>query len=407
MSKSIVLCTDGTWDGAVGEPPSNVLKLFNALDGNLTIGTPASPEQERRAEDAEDSVTQVAKYLHGVGDSRNPLAAALGGGLGMGLLARVLRGYSFLSRSYMPGDKIFLVGFSRGAYTARALGELIAGVGLLDWGALNLNRGRADEVGYKFAAAAWYDYQKRRLTGTALHETRWKVLETFYTDLGLLLPALQEPTPRYLPDVKIEAVAVWDTVGSLGIPVLSKDDETRLDLLRLVHTSLGAHVKNALHAIAADEQRVDFSPTLWDPDPRVVQRFFPGSHGDVGGGYPLGVDSSLSDLALVWMAQKLAGLGVQFASDPPITTQASPLGPLHLPWTGPPYDIRPVAPRIFPDYTEGGQATTVDDAIVARLAQRSPIVRATTPPVTRNVPYVPLALVNSGHLDVSGLKVRS
>ena len=63
----------------------------------------------------------MAKYLHGVGDSNNFLAKVLGGGFGEGLITRIVRGYTFVSRNYEDGDKIYLVGFSRGAYTARAL----------------------------------------------------------------------------------------------------------------------------------------------------------------------------------------------------------------------------------------------------------------------------------------------
>ena len=75
---------------------------------------------------------QAAKYLHGVGDSDNFLVKALGGALGAGLITRIVRGYTYISRTYAAGDRIFIVGFSRGAYTARALAGLIAAKGLLD-----------------------------------------------------------------------------------------------------------------------------------------------------------------------------------------------------------------------------------------------------------------------------------
>jgi glutathione S-transferase len=406
MSKSIVLCADGTWDGAYGEPASNVFKLFAALDGNLTVGKPGSPEQERRASD-DEGVTQIAKYLHGVGDSGNFLDRLLGGSLGLGLLSRVLRGYTFVSRNYVPGDKIFVVGFSRGAYTARALAGLISGVGLLQWDALKLKKGQPDDAGYKYAASAWYDYQQRRLSDSPQAHNRWAIVKSFYTDLGDLLPALEEHRPKYFTGVPIEAVGVWDTVGSLGIPVLSPDHGTRLDAVRLIDTVLGVNIKHAFHAIAADEQRIDFSPTLWEADPRVVQCFFPGSHGDVGGGYLLGEDSSLSDVALVWMAEQLKALGMQFANDPPIASRGAALGPLHLPWTTAPYDVRPTGPRQFPAFTAEGNAITVDDSVRTRLGHPVPTVTATRPPVTHVAPYIPTALVRSGHLDLSDIKAKA
>jgi glutathione S-transferase len=399
MVKSIVVCCDGTWDGAQGEPASNVLKLFDALDGNLTLGGRGDPEQERRAYDGE-TVVQVAKYIHGVGDSKNPLDRILGGSFGMGLLSRVLRGYTYISRVYETGDKIFLVGFSRGAYTARALAGLIAGMGLLEWGALNLTKGKPDEAGYKHAAAAWYEYQKKQLNAAIKHPGL-HMIETFFTDLGALLPALEIHHPKYYPDVKVEAVGVWDTVGSLGIPLLSPDHGVRLDALRLADTTLAANINHAFHAVAADEERVDFTPTLWDADPRVVQRFFAGSHADVGGGYPEGEHSGLSNLALAWMANQLKGLGVRFANDPPIKDAGTPLAPLHMAWTASPYDMRPSEPREFPPFEDGTHAITVDDSLRERMKHHVAAVTATDTPVSHTGPYLPMSLVNAGYLDVN------
>jgi len=193
----------------------------------------------------------------------------------------------------------------------------------------------------------------------------------------------------------------------MGIPVLSADHEARLDPMRLVDNTLQANVQHAFHAVAADEQRVDFSPTLWDADPRLVQRVFPGTHGDVGGGYPEGEESALSNLALAWMGEQLKGLGVKFANEPPFATVGSAVGPMHLPWTCSPYDVRPVAPREFPSYAAEGNAIAVDDSLRERM-RHGPVttVTATEPPVSKTGPYVPIALVNSGHLDVTGLATK-
>jgi uncharacterized protein (DUF2235 family) len=398
MPKSIVVCCDGTWDGAQGEPASNVLKLFDALAGNLTLGSPGDPEQERTAYEG-GAVVQVAKYIHGVGDSKNPLDKILGGSFGMGLLARVLRGYTYISRVYEAGDKIFLVGFSRGAYTARALSGLIADMGLLQWDALDLNKGKPDETGYKHAAAAWYDYQKKQL-GAAVRHPGLHMIAAFFTDLGALLPALEIHHPKYYPDVKVEAVGVWDTVGSLGIPILSPDHGARLDALRLADTTLAANINHAFHAVAADEQRVDFTPTLWDAHPRVVQRFFPGSHGDVGGGYPEGEHSGLSNLALAWMAAQLKSAGARFAHDPPIKDAGTPLAPLHMAWTASPYDVRPAGPREFPAFQQAAAAIAVDESLRERMKHHVTQITATETPVSHTGPYVPLALVNAGYLDI-------
>src|ERR1700676_2203471 len=146
MPKNIVFCADGTWNGpsevtgvsvtdtddTAGEVQTtvgnvtNVFKLFSNLPGHVTIETLGSRlEQERVATDDTGTPLQVAKYLHGVGDSMNPIIKLLGGAFGVGIIARIVRGYTFISRNYSPGDAIYIVGFSRGAYTARALAGMI------------------------------------------------------------------------------------------------------------------------------------------------------------------------------------------------------------------------------------------------------------------------------------------
>jgi Uncharacterized alpha/beta hydrolase domain (DUF2235) len=109
---------------------------------------------------------------------------------------------------------------------------------------------------------------------------------------------LRPPRNGQLIAAPIEAVAVWDTVGSLGIPLYS-DRLVRLDVFRFADAKSSANVKQGRHTIAVDEQRADFTPTLWDDREGVVQVLFPGAHADVGGGYPLtNNESGLSDGAL-------------------------------------------------------------------------------------------------------------
>src|SRR5260370_4444726 len=96
-------------------------KLFLKLEGRDDPGTTRlANEQERTLRSGDGSVGQVAKYLHGVGDSNNFLVKVLGGGFGEGLITRIFRGYTFVSRNYLDGDKIYPVGFIRRPYIARA-----------------------------------------------------------------------------------------------------------------------------------------------------------------------------------------------------------------------------------------------------------------------------------------------
>jgi hypothetical protein len=127
MAKNIVFCADGTWNGP-GQSDTklaerqwtNVFKIFLNLDGLDAARTALFADEQERELIVDGDLVQIAKYLHGVGDSQNFIVRALGGGLGEGLIARIVRGYTFISRNYEVGDKIYVIGFSRGAYTARA-----------------------------------------------------------------------------------------------------------------------------------------------------------------------------------------------------------------------------------------------------------------------------------------------
>jgi uncharacterized protein (DUF2235 family) len=120
--KRIVICCDGTWNTADqaegGVPtPTNVVRLCNAV----------------AKVDKENGDIEQLKYYHpGVGTDPGVLSKLAGGGLGKGLDRNIMSGYRFLADNYVPGDEIYLFGFSRGAYTARSLAGLVGCCGLLD-----------------------------------------------------------------------------------------------------------------------------------------------------------------------------------------------------------------------------------------------------------------------------------
>lgn len=325
MSKMVIFCADGTWNGPGqdddkdGLPdPTNVYKLFCGLAGSL------STDSLRQADEQEKSnQEQVAKYINGVGDSRNPIIKMMGGAFGAGIVSRIVRGYTFISRNYEPGkdgvesDGIVVVGFSRGAYTARALAGLIVSQGLL---AKHLSRDK--EEAYRWGAKAWYQYRKK--AGAAR-------LAEVVSNLPAFLSRRHLKENDLVKVHKIRAVAVWDTVGSLGIPSYVGDERT--DTFRFTDTQLSPIVKNGFHAVALDEQRGDFTPTLWEQREDIEQMLFPGAHADVGGGYTTANhESDLSDIALEWMVERLKTVGVRFSQ--PIYTPFSPdpQGVAHKPW---------------------------------------------------------------------------
>src|SRR5581483_6671184 len=341
MAKSIVFCADGTWNGpGQGEEQgenggrrTNVYKLFLNLDGALAPGTrPSAEEQERILSGPGGRVTQVAKYLHGVGDSQNFLVRVLGGGGGAGLVTRIVRGYTFISRNFEPGDRIFIVGFSRGAYTARALAGLIAARGLLDPKQNDLSD---HEQAYRLGSAEWFTYRRGalRTKPNLLHR-----LAEVAVDLPRFLSS--ESTAARIPDVSMEAVVVWDTVGALGIPAYNLRTDTQLDAFQFADLVLSDKVRHGLHAVSIDEQRANFTPTLCDPDS----------------------ESGLSDCALQWVTNRLTALGVAFAARPTVTLKPDPCGKSHTPWADAPWNVLPRGSRQFP------AGLVVHRSVVERLA---------------------------------------
>jgi uncharacterized protein (DUF2235 family) len=356
MPKQIVFCADGTWNGPpdaasttdidgttqkdaeLHDDVTNVFKLFASLRGEVTPETQALSNETEMALAGDGGTMQVAKYLHGVGDSSNSIMKVLGGVFGAGVVARIVRGYTFISRSYSPGDAIHLVGFSRGAYTARALSGMISAVGLLNPEKYDpTNKSEAYLRGF----AAWLKCKGIVFKG----DKKLSSLLTAIVDFaGGAIAKVALRKGDLVPKVPIKSVGVWDTVGALGVPNYVSGQ--RKDFFSFVDTHLSRAVERGFHAMALDEQRRDFPVTRWDKDKRVEQVWFIGAHSDVGGGYPA-AESGLSDIALDWMTQKLAGVGVLFATPQPPLDLTRFAQPFHTPWTKPPFDIgaRPRTPK--------------------------------------------------------------
>ena len=346
MAKNIVFCADGTWnhpdqdeDKDQTPDPTNVYKLFLCLDGDLSTDTIRNADEQEKVFVQDGNVRQVAKYIHGVGDSRNAIRKIIGGAFGAGVISRIVRGYTFISRNYEPGADIYILGFSRGAYTARALAGLIASQGLLRK-ALTKDK----EDAYRFGAQAWYRYRDGKKSSKRFLSRLAEVL----ADLPAFLSHGNLKDDDLVPVDGISAVAVWDTVGALGFPKYD-DEDKRIDAFRFANIKLSGKVKNGFHALSLDEQRASFTPTLWDASPRIVQTLFPGAHADVGGGYPsANSESGLSDIALIWMIERLAEVGVAFTPTRPINTKPDAAAKAHMPWIQPLWMAMLTAHRTFP-----------------------------------------------------------
>ena len=398
MAKTIVFCADGTWNGP-GVPdddnpnatPTNVFKLFLKLSGTDDPGSMRLANEQERSNTVDGALAQVAKYLHGVGDSKNFLVRALGGGLGGGLITRIVRGYTFVSRNYVPEDRIYLVGFSRGAYTARALAGLISAKGLLPPDVASDDN---KEDAYRQGSAVWYEWRKETLERApdVFHR-----LQEWAKDLPHFL--FDSAASAGLVPAPIEAVAVWDTVGSYGIPEFNLQQQ-EIDAFQFADTKLSDNVHHGRHAVSIDEQRGNFTPTLWNPDPpRIVQVLFPGDHGDVGGGHPT-MQSGLSDCALAWLTRELVRLGVQITG-PVVAEAADALGIGHQGWLTPLWQKLPHGPRKIPECPN----LCLSEAVLLRMAATSVIANAD--PGTRPSVYAPdnIPTYLAGKLAVAGVTV--
>lgn len=360
MSKNIIFCADGTWSAPGVEEQaddeaaaSNVYQLFVDLKGAVDQQSLLlANEQEKMLTDNSGNVLQVAKYIHGMGDPHNGLVKRLGGAFGASLIIPIIRGYTFISRHWQPGDRIYIVGFSHGAYTARMLAEMIVDRGLLNRERLHLNV-RNKEEAWRFGSSIWAQYlahapdMSSSILGSVLRE-----LPGFFCDSV-------DPTCITRP-ASIEAVAVWETVGQMGIPKYFNDK--RYGIFRFNSTELHSRVKYGLQAIAIDEQRVDLSPVLWDNRDRILQVMFPGIHHDVGGYYSgTDEDRCLSNGAYLWMHDALDDLGIHLARGEVVSDA---LGPMHCEWYPPTRYLR-IMPRQLP--APVSSSMMVHQSVIERL----------------------------------------
>jgi len=277
MKKRIIICADGTWnapdqtDKRGVRKPSNVVKMARAV---LPI--------------ASDGTSQVVFYDQGVGTDDSLTSKIIGGAFGKGLTKNILDCYRFIVHNYNPGDEIFLFGFSRGAFTMRSLAGLMGKCGLLT----------KSDAYYIPDAYAFY---------------RMKNSDSGKQEKIRLFKSGEHSKYRDAPSrkVDIQFLGVWDTVGALGIPKIFSQKTRKKFTFHDVQ--LGPNIKYAFHALAIDEKRKPFRPTLWEiqnhPGQTVEQVWFAGVHTNIGGGYD---NDGLANCAFQWMLEKagLSGLEV-------------------------------------------------------------------------------------------------
>ena len=267
--KRIVICADGTWNlrdqvdkETKKRRPSNVTKVARAVRAKSSAG-----------------IDQVVYYHDGVGTG-GPLDKLTGGAFGRGIEDNIRDLYRFVVYNYEAGDDLFLFGFSRGAFTVRTLAGFMHKIELIE---------KDDDY---FVPDLYACYETRKGPGTP----EWARAHRH-------IPS-KRPCPR------IKFIGVWDTVGALGAPgVLGQLHKKKY---AYHDVALNETIENAFHALAIDERRGPFKPTLWQRPPgwsgSLEQAWFPGVHCNVGGGY---TPDGLANEALHWMVERAEKLGLE------------------------------------------------------------------------------------------------
>jgi Uncharacterized alpha/beta hydrolase domain (DUF2235) len=275
MVRQLIICCDGTNNNLTGRSTdTNVTRLCELLD----------PDRQN----------QLLYYDPGVGNPGELPGATVGDQIsrtferlyglvfGKGIYENIAEAYRFLMRNYQPGDQIFLYGFSRGAFTARSIGGMVTSFGIL----------RPDMEGLVSTLLHVY-FADREKSGDKFDQIRKQISELFASDT--------------LRDARVWFVGVWDTVASVGAPLLSRTITGTPTICRKKY-------QHVCQALALDEHRAAFKhrPYAVEKDydyaangQSVAQQWFSGSHGDVGGGYNM-PEAALSTTALLWVLQQSA-----------------------------------------------------------------------------------------------------
>jgi hypothetical protein len=286
MSKNIVLCSDGTGNQAVKGRGTNVFKLYEALD----LHDRANP--------------QIAFYDDGVGTQSNKFLKLLGGAFGYGLSRNIKELYTDLVRNYDPGDRIYLFGFSRGAFTVRSLAGFIVNCGILDRRKLKdtADLDRKVQEAYKTYRRRYRTVIQRFWDGLLKRPSAEDVAKAWREEHGVEMEG-ESHQARFRPPIRF--IGVWDTVDAVGLPIAgaARLMNTLVYRYKFPQNFLSRRVQKACQALSIDDERQTFHPQLWfyrnPADCKTIRQvWFAGVHSNVGGGYP---KQGMSLVPLDWM----------------------------------------------------------------------------------------------------------
>ncbi len=284
MPRQLIVCCDGTSNNLTGRvQDTNVAKLCELLDT--------------------DNQQQLLYYDPGVGNSgvlpdttpwewvRQTSERVASLAFGSGIYENIAQAYRFLMQHWQPGDQIFLFGFSRGAFTARCVGGLVTQFGML--------RPEAEAMVPTLLHVYFLDRERHR---DVYQRTRAQISQLF--------------TGEAAREAPVWFVGVWDTVASVGMPLIGKQ-------ITGSPTIVGKRFMHVRQALALDEHRYTFAPRPYEIErgydyaahqQSIAQQWFSGAHCDVGGGYP-NAQTGLSQQALLWLVQEATQCQLRLRAD--------------------------------------------------------------------------------------------
>ncbi len=282
MGKNIVIFSDGTGQEGGKRHNTNVYKLFNMVEDRTK--------------------KQIAFYDRGLGTGWRKLS---GGAFGVGISKNIMECYEFIFDNFNAGDKIFLLGFSRGATTVRSLSGFIHLFGMLP-------KSRPELIKEAYKIYSIDDEKKRETLANEFvkrHHTMWTM---------------------------VEFLGVWDTVSALGVPNKFLDmvvDKIPFFKHSFHNLKLCESVLHGRHALAIDDERLTFHPRVWDKEltnkdkgQTMKQVWFCGMHTDVGGGYK---EHTLSDIPFMWMIDEAKSKGLKIYPKHKVTITPDQNGTMH------------------------------------------------------------------------------
>ncbi|RYP59692.1 hypothetical protein DL770_010154 [Monosporascus sp. CRB-9-2] len=285
--KRLFVCCDGTWMDAVNTdyPLTNVARLSRCVK-NVSL--------------AKDNthILQIVYYQTGIGRGTSRIARAVDGATGRGISTNIRDAYNFICHNFNKDkDEIYLVGFSRGAFTVCCLARLIKDIGILT------------KFGLFHLPKLFEDWEKAMQKANCEEDSE---------GLTMLHSRVDELGPKLVAsgNVRIKALGIWDNVSALGIPIPLQVPQPKGKKFRSVHAVIPDNVDHCYQALALNETRKHFKPVIWKsetscpPRSSMKQCWFMGRHGNVGGGNP--DDFQLSNLSLIWMMAHLIKAGADF-----------------------------------------------------------------------------------------------